>query len=393
MKVLLVSATANPVPSPAGDGPWSQSVHLAGLATTLSTMGHQVTVASRNDAVDRPPELWMAGGVRAVNLAAGPRQPMTEEGVLPHIPDFTAQLIRLIEDVKPDIVHAHRWVTGRAALQAAWSRSIPLVTTFHGLARGSAGDRAATEQTLVRRSSHLIAGSSTELFELVRLGASMADVTVAPPAVDLTVFQPQGFTEARRRPRLVALGRMTEDRRFADAIRALASVPDAELVIVGGPDPSEVTRDDQTVKLMGVAADAGVLDRVELRGRTRRGQLASLLRSADLVLCLPSTEPSGVGPVEAMACGVPVVVTAMGPHTDVVIDGINGVHVQVGRPDQVAAAINQLLSDDEARLAMGHAGAERARQRYGWNKVAGAIDDAYRKVVSKAAMPTAQPRI
>lgn len=391
VKILLASATANPVPSAGGDGPWSQSVHLAGLATKLSTMGHQVTVASRHDAPDRPPEVWMAGGVRAANLAAGPRQPLSEDGVLEHVTEFSARLSELIEELQPDVVHAHRWVTGRAALAAAWSRRIPLVTTFHGLARSPSGDRAASEQTLVRRSAHIVAGSSSELFDLVRLGASMSDVTVAPPAVDLDVFRPDGFAEPTSRARLVALGRMTEDRRFADAIRALAAVPDAELVIVGGPDAAEVTRDEQTKRLLRVASEEGVAGRVHLRGRTRRGELAALLRSADVVLCLPSAEPSGVGPVEAMACGVPVVVTAMGPHTDVVIDGINGVHVQVGRPDQVAAAVNDLLRDDATRRAMGEAGADRARQRYGWTKVARVIEDAYLRVIDRAQSPAAQP--
>lgn len=358
-------------------------MHLAGLATALSARGHQVAVVARHDAPGRPPEIWMAGGIHVINVAAGPRASVAEADLLPALGDFTAGLESVIDDFSPDVVHAHRWITGRSCLSATWARGLPLVQSFHGLAREhpAGSDRTGSELTLVRRAAHLVAGSSAELFDLVRLGASMSSVTVAPPAVDLTLFRPDGVTEPKFRPRLVAMGRLTSDRGFADAVRALAQVPDAELVVVGGPQPSDVSRNTFTRGLMALADEVGVLPRVEIRGRTHRGELASLLRSADAVLCLPTREPSGFPPVEAMACGTPVIVTALGAHADVVVDGITGLHVEPGRPEQVAAAARRLLADDSARATMADAAATRARQRYGWDKVAASVEAGYARAM------------
>lgn len=397
MRILLASLTANPLPSPEGDGPWSQSIHLAELATCLSAAGHQVTVAARHDAPHRPNEVWMAGGVRVVNLEAGPRRPQSEDELINAVPDFTAQLHGLVDDLQPELIHSHRWITGRAALPVAWNRRLPLVHTSHGLhqqeaGRGDGGLRASSEATLVRRASHLFSSSSSELFELVRLGASMSAVTVVPPAVDLKLFNPEGEIEPGSRNRLVAVGRMTADRGFADAVSALAHLPEASLVVAGGPGSDDIETHPVTKELARLARDLGVADRLEIRGRTRRAELARLLRSSAAALCLPAFEPSGLAPVEAMACGVPVIATTVGGHSDVVVDEITGIHVQPGRVDQIVAAARRLLSEPAVGREMGTAGRDRVERRYGWDRVIGAVIEGYERCLaghpSSRALPS-----
>jgi glycosyltransferase involved in cell wall biosynthesis len=93
------------------------------------------------------------------------------------------------------------------------------------------------------------------------------------------------------------------------------------------------------------------------------------MRSADVVACCPWYEPFGLVAVEALACGVPVVASAVGGLAETVIDGVTGMHVPARRPDRIARAINDVLSDEPRRAEMGRAAARRAR-RFGWRRIA-----------------------
>jgi len=113
-----------------------------------------------------------------------------------------------------------------------------------------------------------------------------------------------------------------------------------------------------------------VLDRVEFRGRVGRTELPSLLRSADIVVCVPWYEPFGIVPLEAMACGVAVVATAVGGIVDTVVDGQSGLHVPPREPAVLADVLASLLADRPRRAALGAAAARRVRSRYAWDRIA-----------------------
>jgi D-inositol-3-phosphate glycosyltransferase len=114
-------------------------------------------------------------------------------------------------------------------------------------------------------------------------------------------------------------------------------------------------------------------------------ELPALIRSADVALCLPAYEPFGLVPLEAMACGVPVVGTAVGGLLDTVIDGVTGLLTPPGQPRAAAAAIGRLLDDPALRRALGAAGVERVQGTYTWDRVAASIERSY----LRAALGTA----
>jgi glycosyltransferase involved in cell wall biosynthesis len=161
-------------------------------------------------------------------------------------------------------------------------------------------------------------------------------------------------------------------------------VPNTELVIAGGPSADELARDPEARRLRHLAELCGVADRVQFRGRVGRSDLPALLRSADVAVCVPWYEPFGIVPLEAMACGVPVLASAVGGLTDTVVHGATGIHVPPRRPDLVADALNMLLADPQLRANLGAAGARRARSRYSWSRVAATTLAVYREVVATA---------
>jgi D-inositol-3-phosphate glycosyltransferase len=184
--------------------------------------------------------------------------------------------------------------------------------------------------------------------------------------------------------RLVAACRLVERKGIGNAISALAEVPGAELHVAGGPDVSELAGNAEARRLQALAEEAGVDDRVVLRGRVAREAMPVLLRSADAVVCVPWYEPFGIVPLEAMACGVPVVATAVGGQIDSVVHGVTGVHVPPRDPAAIAAALRDLLADGVRREAFGREGCKRARRLYDFDLIAGATRDVYAELVPAA---------
>jgi glycosyltransferase involved in cell wall biosynthesis len=268
------------------------------------------------------------------------------------------------------------------------------VQTFHalgiekrrhqGVADTSPSERIAQEAYLARTTERIVATSSAEMFELVRMGANVRALRVIPCGVDLERFTPTGDEERRRpgRMRIVTLSRLVPRKGIDTVVEALAAVPNAELIVAGGAERTADDGNDEARRLREIAAAHGVALRTSFRGPVGRERIPALLRSADAVVCVPWYEPFGIVPLEAMACGAPVIVSAVGGLVDTVVDGVTGLHVPPRDPAALARALNALRVNRAARAAMGRNGAERVRARYSWSRVASETSDVYRSVAS-----------
>jgi D-inositol-3-phosphate glycosyltransferase len=389
VKVAMVSEHASPLAVLGGADAGGQNVHVAALSAALARRGAEVVVHTRRDDPSLPARVEAAPGVTVEHVDAGPAVPIPKDDLLPHMDDFAVRLWRSFRARPPDVVHAHFWMSGRAALAAARHLGIPMAQTFHALgvvkrrhqgARDtSPPSRLGEEAILAREVDRIVATCSDEVFELVRMGADLRRVAVVPCGVDLDLFRSDGPAAPRppARHRLLVVSRLVERKGIGDAVLALARVPGAELVVAGGPPAAELASDPEARRLTALAARAGVADRVRLLGRVGRGELPALYRSADLVVNVPWYEPFGIVPLEAMACGVPVVASAVGGLVDSVVDGVTGAHVSPRRPNRLAAVVAELLADPERRAALGAAGARRARRRYGWDRIARSTMEVY----------------
>ena len=402
MKVAMVSEHASPLAMLGGADAGGQNVHVAALAAALARRGTEVVVHTRRDDPALPDRVAAAAGVTVEHVDAGPPRPIPKDQLLPHMNEFAARLRRSWQVDPPDVVHAHFWMSGRAALAACRPLGLPLVQTFHALGvvkrrhQGakdtSPPSRIREEAMLAKEADRIVATCSEEVFELVRMGADLRRIAVAPCGVDLGLFRPDGPAEPRPagRHRMLVVGRLVERKGIGNAITALARVPEAELVVAGGPPADRLDGDREARRLAGLATRLGVADRVQLRGRVGQRDLPALYRSADLVVCVPWYEPFGIVPLEAMACGAPVVASAVGGLVDSVVDGVTGVHVAPRRPDLLGPVLSALLADKARRAALGAAGARRACRRYGWDRIAGSILEVYAGVTAAVTADTGQ---
>jgi D-inositol-3-phosphate glycosyltransferase len=395
MKIAMISLLADPL-NLDGRG---QSVHVAELTRELGRQGHHVTVYTRRDDTAARDKVRFAPGVTVERVAAGPPRPVPKDELPALLPEFGRLLAERLRTTRPDVIHSHFWTSGLAALAGAKDLDIPVVQSYHALgqalrrpAESGQVQRLRLERAIGRTADAVIATSADEATQLLRMSVPRIRIGIVPSGVDVEQFTPRGPAYPRgETQRLLMLSRLVERHGVNTAIEALARIPDAELVIAGGPPQEDLETDGQVHRLRLAAKKAGVSDRVTFLGQVAHKNVPKLLRSADLVLTLSQLRPFGMVPLEAMACGVPVVATDAGGNADSVIDNVTGLHVPPDRPVEVARKIRTLLADPTQLKALGIAAADRARSRYSWPRVAGETTEVYQRVIEGKTLVSSVP--
>ncbi len=405
MRISMISEHASPLAALGGVDAGGQNVHVAALSEALARRGHHVTVYTRRDATELPARVRVGHRLEVVHVGAGPARHVPKDGLLPFMGELADGVARDWTQRPPDVVHGHFWMSGLAALDAARRTGsgyrIPVIQTFHALGTvkrrhqgaedTSPQERRWLEPGVGRSADRIIATCSDEVFELKAMGIHTGKISIAPCGVDLDFFSADGPTAARTAShRILSVGRLVPRKGVDLVIRSLpylreSGFDDVELLIVGGGGNSGVLDADPEVRrLLGLAAELGVADQVRLQGQVSRGEMPGIFRSADAVVCAPWYEPFGIVPLEAMACGVPVVAAAVGGLRDTVVDHGTGLHVPPRDPEAIASALAMLLRNPSLRTELGNAGKVRARTRYSWDRVAAETEKAYQLAVAGA---------
>ncbi|HEX7301293.1 glycosyltransferase [Lentzea sp.] len=334
LKISLVSAN---------DIPGWRDAHVRDLAASLRARGHDVTVHHR-DRVDDD-ELYLG--------------------------DFVDDLRAAWGGARPDLVHAHFWRAGLAALLAAQPLGVPVVQSFHGFGR-----RPDVERLVGREAALVLASGRDEVLDLAAAGVPRSRIQLIARGIDVELFQPEGEVAARGElGRIVTSVDPAGDNGVADLVAALPRLLDAELVVAG-------TGHGEGDRLSRWARRLGVEDRVRLLGPVAREDLPALLRSADVVACVPARSSWDALPLEAMACGVPVVATDVGGLSDAVVDDVTGVLVPPRDLKQLVRALRTVLDDATLRTSCGIAAADRVHARHTWPDIAVGVERLYRRLLA-----------
>lgn len=404
MKIALISDHASPLAAPGGADSGGQNVYVANVARQLGRSGHRVDVFTRSDSRRLPRICSMDANVRVIHIPAGPLAPLPKEHLLPHMYEFSHRLLDYCGAPwrRYDVVHANFFMSGIAALRLKQQLQIPFVITFHALGKirrlhqreadQFPPERIAIERQLVMAADRIIAECPQDRADLIdHYGAVEDHIDLVPCGVDTNEMHPR--PRARERLRIPAesfvvlqLGRMVRRKGVDNVIRAIGllnrrGVP-AHLLVVGGesesPDPASTP---EIGHLMAVAAAEGVADRVTFTGRKPREALAEYYSAADVFVTTPWYEPFGITPLEAMACGTPVVGAAVGGIKHTVIDEVTGFLVPPHNPAELAERLMRFHANPELARAFGRAGIRHVASRYTWRRVAEQLAASYERVV------------
>jgi glycosyltransferase involved in cell wall biosynthesis len=317
-----------------------------------------------------------------------------------------------------DLIHGNFWMSGWVASELGRSIGSPVVQLFHalgttkrryqGAADTSPPDRIAVERQLVREIDRVIATCPAEERILVReYDADSARLSMIPLAVDTQRFQPMAQSEARRQieadipaggPLVVYVGRLLPRKDIRNVVRALAllnretpaGAAPVRLMIVGGdgrtPDPNATPEIGELCRL---ADDLGVRQFVHFTGKRQQEELRAYYAAGDVVVTTPWYEPFGLTPLEAMACGRPVIGSAVGGITFTVRDGETGLLVPPRDPAALAARLRDLLNDDSRRVRMGDAARQRVERHFTWPSIARRTADLYASLIEPTRTATA----
>jgi D-inositol-3-phosphate glycosyltransferase len=389
-RLAMLSLHTSPLVQAGVGDSGGMNVYVRELVSALAQAGVDCTTYVRRWRDDLPDEVAVEPGFRVVHVAAGPVELPKEE--LPGVVDAFAGGV--IDDLDrrggADLVHANYWLSGVAGLRMKRDIGLPLVSTFHTLARVKAegGDpeparRERAETDVMACADAICVSSTEEARQLTRLyGEVPGRLEIVAPGVEHAFFAPGDRRGARRaldlsdHPVLLFVGRIQPLKGVDVAVRALAELrrPDAVLVIVGGA--SGVSGREEVEKVTALVDELGLVDRVRFVPPQPHHLLSSYYRAADVVLVPSRSESFGLVALEAAACGTPVVASAVGGLLTLVDHGHTGFLVPGRDAEVFAAYTDELLSNERLAASMAWRSAERARH-FTWSTAAARLRRLY----------------
>ncbi|PSB15632.1 phosphoheptose isomerase [filamentous cyanobacterium CCP2] len=406
-RIALISEHATPLGIFGGVDSGGQNVYVGQLAKHLAAIGYHVDVFTRRDSEHLPEVVNWHQGVRVIHVPAGVRSYLPKEQLLPHMSEFTAFILDWCRDqASYDLIHANFWMSALVAADIKRAIGIPFVVTFHALGRvrrlhqGDADqfpdERFAIEDRVVHEADHIIAECPQDREDLLRLYQANVDrISIIPCGFDATEFWAINKIHARLTLGLspdeyliLQLGRMVPRKGVDNVIRGFAhllqqqSIP-ARLLVVGGESESADPQFTPEIgRLSAIAQELGVASRVTFLGRKGREVLKYYYSAADVFVTTPWYEPFGITPIEAMACGTPVIGSEVGGIQFTVKENETGYLIPPNHPEQLTDRLLHLYEQPHLRSLFGRQAIRRCQDHFTWQKVTSAVAALYEDVLS-----------
>ena len=417
-RVAMISEHASPLGVLGGVDAGGQNVYVDAVSRGLVAHGYETDVFTVRSELEHPKVVAWVDGVRVVEIPVGAAAPLPKDALWPHMPAFRDAIDRFAdyEGAAYDLIHANFWMSGWVAAELGSRWQTPTVQIFHatgvtklreqGAADTSPAGRIEVEKAVVRTVDRLIAQCPAERDELLAdYGARADQIALIPSAVDTDRFRSVDKCAARQTleidptaEMIVYVGRLVPRKDVRNVVQALARLKTQRLAmgittmpalfIVGGDteEPDPVATPEIGV-LHALASELGVLDQVRFVGRRQPDDLHLWYAAADVAVTTPWYEPFGLTPLEAMACGTPVIGSRVGGIAFTVADGETGFLVPPRDPEALSGRLEEILHDPARRMRMGQAGRTRVLSLFTWQQVATCTAALYDNLLSKRSAP------
>ena len=393
----MLSFHTSPLAQPGVGDSGGMNVYVRELVAALAHAGVECTTYTRQWRADLPREVHVEPNHRVVHVPAGAWNLQKEEleGVVPAFTDFVLDDMRHRHPA--DVVHANYWLSGIAGHSIKHEIGVPLVSTFHTLARVKAegGDpeperRERAEASIIGCADAICVSCDEEEDQFRRLyGDPPGVMEIVAPGVEHAFFTPGDRRGARRAlgmgsgPVLLFVGRIQPLKGVDVAVRALAALrrQDASLYVVGGS--SGLGGDAYVESVHTLVAELGLERQVHFVAPQPHHILSTYYRAADAVWVPSRSESFGLVALEAAACGTPVIANAVGGLLSLVEHERTGYLVADRDPDVFARHTAHLLDHSGVARDMGAAAAALGR-RYTWSFAAARLRRLYADVTSRS---------
>ena len=403
-RIAFISDHASPLATLGGVDSGGQNVYVAEVARCLGKKGEQVDIFTRREDTTTANILDFAPNVRVIQVDAGPPIVLPKENLYVHMPEFATQVLRFMADqrITYDLVHAHFWLSGMVAMTIKQQLGIPFVITFHALGmvrRLHQGEddkfpiqREQIEKDIMWRADKIIAECPNDVKDLMQLyHAPQEKLEIIPCGFSSKDFHPIAKEEAFRYlglspdcDYLLQLGRIVPRKGIDDVIKAFAKIhqdaPRLRLLIVGG-DLKELDRDSELTRLQELAFHSGVGQKVIFVGQQSRDRLKYYYSASEIFVTTPWYEPFGITPLEAMACGTPVIGSDVGGISYTVRHGKTGLLVPPRSSEKLAQALASLYSDEARRKEMAEYALPYVKNKFTWETLSDQIQELYDQVI------------
>ncbi|RCH55318.1 glycosyltransferase family 1 protein [Mucilaginibacter hurinus] len=403
--IAFISEHASPLAVLGGVDTGGQNVYVAQLARHLARQGYAVDVYTRRDSEDTPTIVEWVPGVRVIHIQAGPAQPVIKEELLQYMTEFKDNMIAFIvnRQLHYSLVHANFFMSALVAIGVKKELDIPFVVTFHALGHvrrihqaekdNFPEERLLIEQQAVQEADFVIAECPQDKEDLMKYyKAPENKITIIPCGFSATEFYPMDKEVARKITGLpqsehiiLQLGRMVPRKGVDNVILALGKLKQAgkkiTLVIVGGEsDNLQPESNPEYARLLSLAEQNGVVNRIIFTGRKNRSQLKYYYNAADVFITTPWYEPFGITPLEAMACGTPVIGSNVGGIKYSVANEETGWLVPPNNPAALADKLKEVLADASLLNRVSENAIERVNKYFTWHQVALQVSALYKSV-------------
>jgi D-inositol-3-phosphate glycosyltransferase len=403
-RVAFLSVHTSPLAVPGSGDAGGLNVYIDELARAMAARGVEVDVFTRRSDPGQAAVVPVAERYRVVHIDAGDARPAPVTALDDLIGEFAEGILKHVaaEGVRYDVVHSHYWLSAWAGVLLQEVLGTPLAISFHTLGRVKDANRRpdepaerllriAAETEVIARAGCVVASTPAEAAELIEhYAADPERLCVSPPGVDHDRFAPGGAREARGvlgladAPLVLFVGRIQPLKGLDVAVEAFAllGLPDARMLVVGGPSGPLGAAELERIDALG--ARLGVADRIEVRPPVPHDGMPDVYRAADVVIVPSRSESFGMVAAEAQASGIPVVAARVGGLAYALDDGVSGYLVSGWEPSDYADRMRRLLTDAALARRM-RAAAFSNSERFSWTATVDRLLELYAGITGDPA--------
>jgi D-inositol-3-phosphate glycosyltransferase len=409
--IALISEHGDPAAEVGKEAAGGQNVYVRQVGEALAALGYQVDMFTRKANPYDPEIVQHSPYCRTIRLVAGPQAYVSRDEMMPYMPEFVAALLHFQtrHSMTYKAIHTHYWMSGWVGMQLRQHYPVKLIHTYHSLGAVKylavpeipeiASQRLAVEKDILETYDCVVATSPQEQDDLRQLVSTAGNTQVIPCGTDVNNFQIMSKPVSRKTLNIdlqdkviLYVGRFDQRKGIETLVRAVGqiyaqcretslSLDQLRLVIVGGSDPNQ-SDGQERLRIEILVAELGITERTEFVGMVGHDRLPLYYSAADVCVVPSHYEPFGLVAIEAMACGTPVVASAVGGLNFTVVAEETGLLVPAQDVDGFARAIERTLVDQVWAQKARKNSAQRVLTYFSWSGVAAQLNDLYRELLA-----------